>query len=80
MEPDPLLQERYNNEILKATYDSVRTWESELISYTGGNWSFDIWEYKSFLILGTCKRIEKNFLVQNFEKIKNNFKSLKKSS
>ena len=45
MEPDPLLQERYNNEILKATYDSVRTWESELISYTGGNWSFDIWEY-----------------------------------
>jgi|15BtaG_2_1085339.scaffolds.fasta_scaffold02302_3 hypothetical protein len=46
MEPDPLLQERYNNELLKATYDSVRTWESELTSYTGGNWSFDIWEYE----------------------------------
>lgn len=38
MEPNPELQERFYNELLILTYDSVMLWQNNLKSYSGGNW------------------------------------------
>ncbi len=38
MEPMPELQERFYNELLLTTYESVRMWTIEMDHFTNGNW------------------------------------------
>ena len=38
MEPNPVIQERFHDEVFMMTVQSVLTWENEMKSHTGGNW------------------------------------------
>ena len=49
MEPSPIIQERFHEEILDVTISSIKAWEIEMIEHTGGNWYLPIkyymWEF-----------------------------------
>ena len=42
MEPEPDLQERFHEEVLQITIDSVLNWQNEMKILTGGNWFMPI--------------------------------------
>lgn len=47
MQPEPDLQERFHEEILDITINSVLSWQNEMIYLTGGNWFMPI-EYHPY--------------------------------
>ena len=46
MEPDPTIQERFHNEVVKSTIDSVLTWQNEMSAYSDGDWFMPIYYHE----------------------------------
>ena len=46
MEPEPIIQDRFHEEVFKITVDSVLIWQNDMKSYTGGNWFMPIFYYE----------------------------------
>lgn len=46
MEPEPIIQDRFHEEVFKLTVDSVLIWQNDMKAYTGGNWFMSIFYYE----------------------------------
>ena len=46
MEPEPIIQDRFHEEVFELTVDSVLIWQNDMKSYTGGNWFMPIFYYE----------------------------------
>ena len=46
MEPEPVVQDMFHEEVFKMTVDSVLIWQNDMKAYTGGNWFMPIFYYE----------------------------------
>ena len=46
MQPEPIIQDRFHEDVFKLTVDSVLSWQNEMSDYTDGNWFMPMFYYE----------------------------------